>query len=98
MWSGEKMSYGAPWEQGVGVSDTTPLLDLEALGLVPNTDGNGLSARQARQHRYQRGRQQRRRVEKSQGVLPGGPGSRLRSDCGEGGLEPSGAWRDLARA
>ena len=58
------MSCGAPWEQGVGVSDTTPLLDLEVPGLVPDADGNGLSAKQARRHRYQRDRRQRRRVEK----------------------------------
>ena len=27
------MSYGAPWEQVAGVSETAPLLDLEAPGL-----------------------------------------------------------------
>ena len=60
-----RMSYGAPWDQGVGVSDTTPLLDLEAPGLVPDADGNGLKAKPTRRHRYQRGRQQQRRAEKS---------------------------------
>ena len=36
------MSYGAPWERGVGVADTTPLRDLEAPGLVPDVDGGGI--------------------------------------------------------
>ena len=59
------MSYGAPWERSVGVSNTMPLRDLEAPGLVPDVDGSGLSVKQARRHRYQRGRRRRRREEKS---------------------------------
>ena len=41
-----------------------PLRDLEVPGLVPDADGSELSAKQARRHRYQRGRRQRRWEEK----------------------------------
>ena len=36
------MSYEAPWERGVSISDTIPLRDLEAPGLVPDADGDRL--------------------------------------------------------
>ena len=30
-WAGAKMSYGAPWERGVGVADTIPLCNAKLL-------------------------------------------------------------------
>ena len=61
------MSYGGPWERGVGTADTMPLRDMEAPGLVPDVDGDEFNTKEARRHRYQRGRRQRRREEKASG-------------------------------
>ena len=60
-----KMSYGAPWERGVGAADTMPQRDLEVPGLVPAVDGVGLATKEARRHHSQRERRQRRREEES---------------------------------
>ena len=38
------VSYGAPWEQCVGVSGTASRLDLELPGPVPNASGTELAA------------------------------------------------------
>ena len=57
------MSYGAPWEQGVGTADTMPPHDTEVPGLVPDLGEVGLNMKAARKRRSQRGRRQRRREE-----------------------------------
>ena len=48
------MSYGAPWAQGVGEADPTPLLSLEEPGLVPGASGSVLGLKKALKGRYQR--------------------------------------------
>ena len=60
-----KMSYGAPWERGVGAADTMPQRDMEVPGLVSDVGGVRLSTTKARRHRCQHGRRQRRREEKA---------------------------------
>ena len=59
------MSYGAPWERGVGAAGTTTLRDMEVPGLVPAVGGVGLGTKRARCHHSQRERRRRRREEKS---------------------------------
>ena len=59
------MSYGAPWERGAGTADMMPLRDMEVPGLDPDAEGVELNTKEARRHRYQRGRRQRRQEEKS---------------------------------
>ena len=59
------MSYGAPWERGIGAADTMPQRDLEVPGLVPDVDGVGLATKEARRHHSQHARRQRRREEES---------------------------------
>ena len=59
------MSYGAPWEQDVGAADSMPQRDMEVPGLVPDVGGVELNTKEARRHRCQRGRRQRRREEKA---------------------------------
>ena len=57
------MSYGAPWEQGVGEADTTSLLSLEEPGLVPDAGESVLGAKKALKGRYQRNKRRRLRRE-----------------------------------
>ena len=59
----KKMSYGAPWEQGVGEADTTSLLSLEEPGLVPGASGSDPGAKKALKGRYQRNKRRRLRRE-----------------------------------
>ena len=59
------MSYGAPWERGVGAADTMPQRDMEVPGLVPDVGEVGLNTKEARKRRSQRGRRQRRREEEA---------------------------------
>ena len=54
----EGMSSGAPWERGVGAAGAMPLRAVEVPGLVPDTDGDELNTKEARNHRHQRGRRQ----------------------------------------
>ena len=56
-----KMSYGDPWEQGVGEADPTPLLSLDEPGLVPGASGSILGAKKAQKGRYQRRKRRRLR-------------------------------------
>ena len=60
-----EMSYGAPWERGISAADTMPQRNLEVPGLVPDVGGVKLNMKEARRHRCQRGRRQRRREEKA---------------------------------
>ena len=60
-----EMSYGAPWERGVGKADTTTLCDTEVPGLVPAVGEVGLGTKQARRDRSQREKRRRRRAEGS---------------------------------
>ena len=55
------MSYGDPWEQGVGEADPTPLLSLDEPGLVPGASGSILGAKKAQKGRYQRRKRRRLR-------------------------------------
>ena len=57
------MSYGAPWERGVGTADSMPQRDMEVPGLVPDVGAIGLNTKEARKRRSQRGQRQRRREE-----------------------------------
>ena len=59
------MSYGAPWERGVGAADSMPQRDMEVPGLVPNVGGVELVTKQAQRHRSQHSQRQRRREEKA---------------------------------
>ena len=59
------MSYGAPWEQGVGAANMMPLHDMEAPGLVPAVNGVGLGMKEAWCHCSQCVRQQQCWEEKS---------------------------------
>ena len=52
------MSYGAPWEQGVGEANPTSLLSLEEPGLVPDASGS-----KALRGRYQCNKRQHLRRE-----------------------------------
>ena len=54
------MSYGAPWERGVGAADTMPLRGMEVPGLIPDVGEVELTPKEARRGR-QRDRRQRRR-------------------------------------
>ena len=46
-----EMSYGAPWEQGVGAAGTMPQCDMEAPGPVPDVSEIGLNTKEARKRR-----------------------------------------------
>ena len=46
-----KMSYGAPWEQGVGTADLMPQCDMEVPGLVPDAGRVELNTKEAQRHR-----------------------------------------------
>ena len=60
-----EMSYGAPWERGVGAADTIPQRDMEVPRLVPDVSEVELNMKEARRHRCRHGRRQRRREEKA---------------------------------
>ena len=60
----EKMSYGAPWEQGVGAAGTMPQCDMEVPELVPDVSEVELNTKEARRGR-QRGQRQQHQEEKA---------------------------------
>ena len=47
------MSYGAPWEQGVGAANLMPQHDIEVPGLVPDVGGVRPNMKEAQQHHSQ---------------------------------------------